>query len=340
MDIVNRAAMNCGVASSFNPDEVPEDMQARGADILRHEIIPMMNCDRTLDITEIVYPAKPVNGIVSLTTTPTNYREFIFGQVEYSYNQLREKRLFTTQGVSQYYYPNIRTLLINHGYINPNRPDIVDKTDKWPCDQFGNYRKMFVWSSDFKLVDISTTLTGHGELDDELLDTRYNIPFTPMRVESVVRECDGAVLQYLHAEEMVSAEFRHAQLVYGVEDLPDRMVIRLNKEYADQPLLLVIPIPLKIVNTYDEPQPWTGTIIAPEKFRSYLIAKLAYRLAVEYGLNTATIMAELVKESYQALIKNISKREHAQDIPRKIHNYLRRVEYNGSIYGGIEGGRI
>ena len=333
MDIVNRAAMNCGVASSFNPDEVPEDIQARGSDILRHEIIPMMNCDRTLDITEIVYPATPQNGCVSLITPPTDSNIFIMGQVAEDYQTLNKRQSITIGSVTKWFCPNIRDVLINHGYIEPFIPTQDPKTAKWPCDQFRNERDIYCWTSDFKLIKMATEAGPENE-DDELLDKRYNIPFSPMRVEGVFRACDGAELQYLHAAEMVSAEFRHSQLVYGVEDLPDRMLIRLNRSYGSEPLLLVLPIPLKIVNTFDNPKPWEGTVIAPGKFRSYLIAKLAYRLAIEYGLDTAPAMAKLVEESYQALIKNISKRHHAQDIPRRIADYLHRGYDRGPMYGG------
>lgn len=333
MDIVNRAAMNCGVASSFNPDEVPEDIQARGSDILRHEIIPMMNCDRTLDITEIVYPATPQNGCVSLITPPTDSNIFIMGQVVEDYQTLNKRQSITIGSVTKWFCPNIRDVLINHGYIEPFIPTQDPKTAKWPCDQFRNERDIYCWTSDFKLIKMATEAGPESE-DDELLDKRYNIPFSPMRVEGVFRACDGAELQYLHAAEMVSAEFRHSQLVYGVEDLPDRMLIRLNRSYGSEPLFLVLPIPLKIVNTFDNPKPWEGTVIAPEKFRSYLIAKLAYRLAIEYGLDTAPAMAKLVEESYQAIIKNISKRHHAQDIPRRIADYLHRGYDRGTMYGG------
>ena len=334
MDIVNRAAMNCGVASSFNPDEVPEDIQARGSDSLRHEIIPMMNCDRTLDITEIVYPATPQNGCVSLITPPTDSNIFIMGQVVEDYQTLNKRQSITIGSVTKWFCPNIRDVLINHGYIEPFIPTQDPKTAKWPCSQFENeYRDIYCWTSDFKLIKMATEAGPESE-DDELLDKRYNIPFSPMRVEGVFRACDGAELQYLHAAEMVSAEFRHSQLVYGVEDLPDRMLIRLNRSYGSEPLLLILPIPLKIVNTFDNPKPLEWTVIAPEKFRSYFIAKLAYRLAIEYGLDTAPAMAKLVEESYQALIKNISKRHHAQDIPRRIADYLHRGYDRGTMYGG------
>ena len=46
MDIINRAVMKSGVVSNFNPDEVPEDIQQRAADVLRNEIIEDLNCDR------------------------------------------------------------------------------------------------------------------------------------------------------------------------------------------------------------------------------------------------------------------------------------------------------
>ena len=339
MDIVNRAAMNCGVASSFNPDEVPEDIQARGSDILRHEIIPMMNCDRTLDITEIVYPVTPQNGYVSLITPPTDSDIFIMGQVAEDYRTLNERQSILIGSDTKWYCPKIRGTLINHGYIEPFTPTQEPKTTKWPCDQFGNERDIYCWTSDYKLIKMATQVSSGNE-DDELLDKRYNIPFSPMRVEGVFRACDGAELQYLHAAEMVSAEFRNSQLVYGVEDLPDRMLIRLNRSYGSEPLLLILPIPLKIVNTFDNPRPWEGTIIAPEKFRSFLIAKLAYRLAIEYGLDTAPSMAKLVEESYQAIIKNISKRHHAQDINRRIKHYLGRDEWPGSFYAGGRCGRL
>lgn len=335
MDIVNRAAMNCGVASSFNPDEVPEDIQARGADILRHEIIPMVNCDRTLDITETVYPATPVNNVISLTPTPTDFTEFILGQTDKTYDLLTTIKEVSVGPLTKQYYPEIRSLLISHGFIEPGMPGEDINTPKWPCDQFGVYRKVYVWTSDYKLVDVSST-DATNRPPDTLVDNRYNIPFNPMRVEAVVRADDGAPLQYLHTEEMVTAEYRHSPMVYAVEDQPGRMVIRTNPELGAQRLLLVIPIPLKIVNSFDEPNPWQGTIVAPEKFRAFLIAKLAYRLAVEYGLDTAELMSQLTTEAYQALIKNLSKRHRSQDIPLRVSEYLGRG-VNGRFFGKLDG---
>lgn len=345
MDIVNRAAMNCGVASSFNPGEVPEDIQARGSDILRHEIIPALNCDRTIDITEVVYPAKPDKCAIVLRTPPDDYPKVIIGQVPEKYQDLKKKTKWMYMGSEGWVYSGIAVLLERLGYMGKmTYPWVsIDRTDKWPKNQFGNYLKLAVWTSDFKLVDVTDYVAMTGDDDDALLDPNYNLPFAPMRVTAVVRAEDGATFQYLHAEEMVSAEFKWAQLVYRVEDLPDCMVIRFNEAFGDFPVTLVLPVPLKIVNSVEEENPWGGTIIAPEKFRSFLIAKLAYRLAVEYGLETAGVMERLVTEAYSALVKNLSKQQHSQDIPRKIFTYLERQRgwragANGSGYvGGFNG---
>ena len=48
MDIVTRAVMNAGIVPSFNPDEVPEDIQARASDVLRNELIPQPEDDETV----------------------------------------------------------------------------------------------------------------------------------------------------------------------------------------------------------------------------------------------------------------------------------------------------
>lgn len=339
-DIVNRAAMNCGVASSFNPDEVPEDIQARGADILRHEVIPSMNCDRTLDLTEIVYPGHPENGIIDLVCPPQDYEGFIVGCVPETYDTLTKKEYFNTPAANGYYYPNIRKLLIRQGYTEAGMPTTLGKrTDKWPADQFGNYEPLWCWTSDYKLVNISVPSSDTADRDNTLLDERYTLPFPPMRVEAIVRAADGAPFQYLHQEEMVSAEFRYAQLVFTTEDHPGLLRVRFNPSQGDESVQLVIPVPVQLVNSRLEPEPWRGTIVAPDKFRMFLVAKLAHRLAVEYGLDTAPMMAQLASESYQALVKNLSKRHHAQDTVRKISAYLERnrgwrAGANDNGYGG------
>ena len=103
--------------------------------------------------------------------------------------------------------------------------------------------------------------------------------------------------------------------------------------------MVVLPMPIRVINSYDEPNPWEGEIVASDKFRSYLIAVLGWRMASEYGVTTVDAMKKLVDVAYQAILKNPSKREHKQDISRKISNYLERgrgwrAGANGNGYAG------
>jgi hypothetical protein len=338
MDIVTRAVMNAGIVPSFNPEEVPEDIQARAADVLRNELIPQINCDRSLDITEIVYPASPKNCILDLKTPPLDYEYAILGVVPYSYRQFVEKAVIMAHGVTIYWYKNVVEWLYENGYMQDPTPATTNRTDKWPCDQFGTQRTAYVWTADYKLVNVSKPIAANGDIDNELLDPRYNLPFAPMRVEEVYRATDGMPLQYVHAGEFVSSEFRYSTLVYMTEDYADRLRIRFTPNLGGAKVLVILPVPIKCVNSYEEPNPWEGAIIAPEKFRGYLIAKLAFRMAIEYGVSTAEQMKVLENTAYQALLKNPSKHEHAQDVSRKISNYLERGRVYGMNGNGYSGG--
>ena len=102
---------------------------------------------------------------------------------------------------------------------------------------------------------------------------------------------------------------------------------------------MVLPVPLTIVNSPDSPDPWRGELVAPAKFRMFITATLAYRMAGEYGLATEARCEKLAAKAYGNIIKNLSKRSHPQDIPRKISNYLERNRgwrsgVNGSGYAG------
>lgn len=343
MDIVNRAAMQSGAVPSFNPDEVPEDIQSRAADILRHEIIPSMNCDRQLDITEVVHPVHPVGGYVDLVTTPLDYPRFIVGEVQLTASYLMETSKEIYMGMEFDVKLNIVTLLYNMGLVSSTtgNPWQLPLTDKWPCDQFGNPRDIAVWTDDHQLVEINWEFQKLAS--SSWVNRTYNVPFAPMRVDEVYRASDGAPLAYVHAGELVSNEFRYAQLVFTVEDYMDRLRIRFSKNFGGSDALVILPVPIKIINSYEEPEAWRGTIIAPEKFRAFLIAKLSYRLAIEYGITTAEAMKVLASEAYQCLLKNPSKHEHPQDISRKIFNYLERgrgwrAGANGNGYvGGFNG---
>ena len=344
MDIINRAVMKSGVVSNFNPDEVPEDIQQRASDVLRNEIIVDLNCDRAVDVSEVVIPFTPKNGRIDLITTPLDYEHFIAGSVTETYDELRQKEHYVNVGahIDAYYYPSIRQLLFQLGYANPGMPTTIGtRTDKWPTTQFGEYREIYVWTSDWKLVCISKPRSDSSDADDELLDWRYNVPFYPAYIDELYRASDGAPLKYLHHGEMVSSEFRGANLVYTLEDNITRMTIILNRVYGSAPVLVVLPVPVKVINSFQEPNPWEGEIIAPLKFRSFLINMLAWRMAYEYGIDTKNDMRVESTASYSNIIKNKVKREHPQDIERRIFHYLRRghgsrtapAAYGGGYYG-------
>lgn len=338
LDIVNRAAMQSGVVPSFNPDEVPEDIQARGADILRHEIIPSMNCDRTLDITEVVQVFTPFHGVVDLVTTPLDYPREIYGTVPVHSSDLLKVMHTTYMGQDVEYYPNVRTLLENMGLTSgASSPFQLNVTPKWPTDFVGNPRDIAIWTEDLKLVEID--YGNQCSLNGASINPTYNVPFAPMRVDEVFRASDGAPLQYVHAGEFVSSEFRYAQLIFASEDYVGKLRLRFTPSFGSTPVMVVLPMPLKIVNSYQEPHPWQGDIEAPEKFRSYLVSQLAYRLAIEYGVSTAPAMLDLATKAYQSLLKNQSKHDHPQDISRKICHYLGRnrgwrTGSNGNGYAG------
>lgn len=343
MDIVNRAVMNAGIVPSFNPDEVPEDIQARAADVLRNEIIPSMNCDRTLDITEVVLTLQVRSNHIDLRTTPLDYDGYIYPSVPYTATELNKVTNLPNppHGVLPA-MTGLLKLLLEMGVVESTGgltpySDII-LTDKWPTDQFGTPRKIAFWTDDVKFFEVEPN-SWYGVTNPDFVNYEYNVPFPPMRVSEIYRATDGANLQYVHAGEFVSAEFRYSQLIFTTEDYPTKLRIKFPNNYGCATAMVVLPMPIRVVNSFEEPNPWEGEIVASDKFRPYLVAKLAYRMAVEYGVTTAQSMEKLVGESYQAILKNPSKREHKQDISRKISNYLERgrgwrAGANGNGYAG------
>lgn len=344
MDIVNRAVMSSGVVPSFNPDEVPEDIQARAADVLRNEIIPNMNCDRTLDITEVVFTLPVINGIIDLVTTPLDYDGYIYPTVPYTAQQLCQVKAIMSPSV--FTAKTLYDLLTDMGLIiqtNPGDYNTTVPTWRWPKDQFHGERNIAIWTDDNKLLEIGndpTVLVNTTQQDmEDRINGLYNVPFPPMRVSEIYRASDGANLQYVHAGEFVSAEFRYSQLIFTTEDYPTKLRVKFPRNYGCATAMVVLPMPIRVINSFDEPNPWEGEIVASDKFRSYLIAVLAWRMATEYGVTTVEAMKKLVDVAYQAILKNPSKREHKQDISRKISNYLERgrgwrAGANGNGYAG------
>ena len=68
-DIVQSAAFKSGVISSFSRDDMPPDILDAGANILANEILPAINCDRTLDITVTSRVYTPENGRIAPNIT-------------------------------------------------------------------------------------------------------------------------------------------------------------------------------------------------------------------------------------------------------------------------------
>ena len=347
LDIVNRASITSGAAPSFNADEVPEDMQARAADILRHEIIPNINCDRTLDITEIVRPFFPINGVVDLRTTPLEYPNAIIGEFERPANVLMKTETVTYGGVDYERMTELMNLIRSLWLVEDSGPTPFSRTiaPPWPADQFGKPRAIALWTVDCKLIEITplddTTVSFTS--DCVRINRIYNLPFAPMRVSEIYRAVDGTSLNYVHAGEFVSSEFRYSQLVFTTEDYATFCRVRFSRNFGSGAALIVLPVPVTIVNSYAEPNPWEGTLLAPPKFYSYIQGYLTWRMSVEYGLNNKDAMKELADKGYQALLKNPSKKDHPQDIPRKISALLERgrgwrVGTNGNAYvGGFNG---
>lgn len=352
MDIVNRAVMKSGVVSNFNPDEVPEDIQQRAADVLRNEIIEDLNCDRAVDISETVVTLTPKEDKIDLITTPLDYGKFIIGSVGETAPFLMECITRSlAPGAQPVYIPtHLVDLLEELGYyrLDPEysgtRYTNLVKTDKWPTTQFGEYRDLALWTSDFKLIEVPANLGNPYSVEQpDFVNKRYNVPFYPAYIDEVYRANDGAPLMYIHHGEMVSAEFRHSQLVFTLEDNITRMTIRFTRNFNNSPAAIVLPVPVKVINSYEEPNPWQGEIVAPRKFRSFLINMLAWRMAIEYGVDTKEDMRQQSTVSYSNIIKNKVKREHPQDIERRIFHYLRRGHgfrtgvggngYSGGYYG-------
>lgn len=338
MDIINRAVMKSGVVSNFNPDEVPEDIQQRAADVLRNEIIWDLNCDRAVDVSETVITFLPQRNTVDLITTPQDYSKFIIGSVPGAADYLTEPRaLSPAPGAPVFQVPtNLIDLLEQLGYLTKTGGSYFSlaKTDKWVTDQWGNYRDLAMWSDDCKLLEIPADFTRlYSQTRIDFVNHLYNVPFYPAYVDEVYRAGDGAPLKYIHHGEMVSSEYRHSQLVFTVEDNITRMTVRLNPCFGNSAVQIVLPVPVKVINSFDEPNPWTGEVVAPRKFFSFLINMLAWRMAAEYGVDTEAKMEKLSAISYNNIIKNRVKREHPQDIERRIYAYLRR----GGVGFGVGG---
>jgi hypothetical protein len=65
-DVIVHAAVNSGLMPSFNLPELPPDVQSLSKEVLTKELIPQMNCDRTLDLDVKAERMIPLNGKIRM----------------------------------------------------------------------------------------------------------------------------------------------------------------------------------------------------------------------------------------------------------------------------------
>lgn len=288
LDLIQSAAFKSGVVPSFNPDGLPDDVLDAGHNVLAEEILPSLNCDRTIDVTVTSKIYTPVDGKIVLTPFEGNKQDFkILGYSKLVASELVE---------------NFVTELANF--------DITAET--WPVNDFGEWLTLAIWSSDTKLV-YASSLTNASVMNN------VNIDFPPMRIDAVLENTSRVSYQYLYRDEFErSKPFVSVPGVYTVEEHENSIIILING--SPEAKCVVIPVPLQIVNR-DASHP--GTIIAPPKFKRYLIDSTAVALATIYGVSTLPIMKEAASVSYNLLKKNKTQPLHKANTSEEICDKLR-----------------
>ena len=318
MDIISRATRKSGVIPSFNKDEIPEEYLEVASDMLRNELVISMNSDRVLDMTQIAYPATPDGeGVVELVSLPPDY-----GHKTYTVPMSFQKLMGETYEYQSHTTPaNIWRCLIALGLVyDTDQFETAQKTDRWPSDQFGNPRDVALWTTDYKLVRVYADFQKDWDTDD-LYDPRFNLPFQHTYVLKVVRQSTGERLEPVDIGEFVSKEFRGNPFIWAMEEYPDRLRIRVPRG-TSHPLFLILPVPISVVNTFDEPDPWEGTIVAPLKFQPFLIAALAYMMADFYSVATKDTRLAEMEKAYTKIAKATSIRHHEVDVRERIGRYI------------------
>lgn len=292
LDLVKSAAIKSGVVSSFSMDDMPGDVIDMGVEVISAQILPQLNCDRTIDITTTCRTYVPVNGVIELIPLRQPIENFIL------------------LGYSVYDAKDLQ--LIPNGHWRDEIDRLYEPgSDNWPQDDFGEQLTLAVWSKDMKLV--------YSQYVTECHIGSANIDFMPMRVESVIDAGTRLKYTYLYRDEFEQTVGINCDLpgVYAVEEYSDRLIIILRGSNA--PKKLILPVPLTIVNqSHDRP----GTIIAPPKFEKYLIDATAYQLAVVYGMATKPDMAAEMSASYNLLKKNHTEPLHAMNVPQHINKLI------------------
>lgn len=319
LDIVQSAAFKAGIISSFNPDELPDDVLKAGIVALTNEILPSINCDRTIDITVTSRMYTPKNGVIELVPFKQPEENFvILGRTHYTAKELREGH--DNNGLSTWGY----ALQEFNADLVIERPHSWDRGSAWPVNDFSEYVTFAMWSSDMHLVYSNATIYPN-------IHESANIDFPPMRVDSVLESGPRFPYTYKYRDEFEQARnFTELPGIYTTEEYDDKIVILLNGTAS--PKVLILPVPLQIINS-DHAHP--GTIKAPEKFRRYLIDCTAVSLAIVYGVSTVAAMQQQAEVSYNLLKKNKPQPMHKANVSDEIAQKLRRYPLGGKFYANI-----
>lgn len=125
-----------------------------------------------------------------------------------------------------------------------------------------------------------------------ILTASEDMPWVPARIDAIFEEPSGLPYQYLYMEEFESIDYKFQPYVYTfiLDETGMTLIFRLN----NGPKKLIYPVPIYIKG--DE-------IIAPPKFKQYLIDALATRLATIYGTSVLPTVYQMAQVSYNTLLK-------------------------------------
>ena len=291
LDIVQSAAFKSGIVSSFSQDDMPGDVLDAGVKLLSEQILPQLNCDRTIDVTVTSRIYAPTNGCVVLKPLKGPIDDFVL------------------LGYSQYMADDL--VQTNNGHWVAEIDRLHSGWDQdWPQNDFGENITLAMWSRDMKLVS--------GK--DRLVCTigQENVDFPPMRVDSVIDIPTGTKLTYLYRDEFEQLIAAPIPGVYALEEYDDRIVVFIKG--TPGPKKFILPVPLTLINRSTD---YAGQIIAPPKFRKYLIDATAVQLAIVYGMATVDAMRAEASASYNMLKKNHTQPLHGMNVAKAIRDTIR-----------------
>lgn len=307
LDLVQSAAFKSGIVSSFSQDDMPGDVLDAGVKLLNGQILPQLNCDRTIDISTTCRIYAPDHGRIVLKPLKQPIEDFVL------------------LGYSDYMADDLIQTNNNHWVHEIDRLHPGWDQD-WPQNDFGENLTLAMWSRDTKLV------YGTNRLSCSIGES--NIDFAPMRVDAVIDIPTGEKLTYLYRDEFEQILTPTVPGVYALEEFDDKIAVFIKGRPG--PKKLILPVPLTLINHDND---HAGTIIAPPKFRKYLIDATAVQLAIVYGVSTVDAMKAEASASYNMLKKNHTQPIHGMNVPKAIDNVIRsRAPYLDGPWG-IFGGR-